>query len=155
MAATKAAAAKSNAAKEAAAKVENFAADTQKAVTESVEKMTKGVEDAAVFGQQNLDAVVKSSEIFMKAAETIGNEFAAYSKKSFDEGVAAAKDMAAAKNVSELFEMNSAFAQAAFEGFVAQATKVNELVSAAAKDASAPINERVNAATDLVKNYSI
>lgn len=140
--------------KDVAANAEAFAADAQKAVTEQVEKLTKGFEDAAAFGQKNVDAFVKSSEIAAKAAEGINNEFAAYSKKAFEESVAAAKDLAAAKNMTELFEKQTAFAQAAFEGFVAQATKLNEIYSSAAKDIAAPLSERVTAATDAVKSYT-
>ncbi|HSF91658.1 MAG TPA: phasin family protein [Paracoccaceae bacterium] len=140
--------------KDATATVEVFAADAQKTVTEQVEKLTKGFEDVAAFSQQNVDAIVKSSEIAAKAAEGINNEVASFSKKTFEESVAAAKELAASKNVTELFEKQTAFAQAAFEGFVAQATKLNEIYTSAAKDIAAPLSERVTAATEAVKSYS-
>ena len=111
----------------ATAKVEEFTADAQKSMTENMEKMTKGFEDMTAFGQENLDAIVKSSEIAAKAAEGIGSEVSAYSKKAFEEGVAAAQDLASAKNMTELMEKQTAFAQSAFEGFMSQATKMNEI----------------------------
>jgi phasin family protein len=140
--------------KDAAETVENFAADAQKAITEQFGKVTKGFEDASAFGQQNVDAFVKSSEIAAKAVEGIGSEVSAYSKKAFDNTVAAAKDLAAAKTVTELFEKQSTFAQAAFEGFVAQATKLNEIFAAAAKDVAAPVTARFNAATEAAKTFT-
>lgn len=139
--------------KAAAAKVEEFAADAQKTVTEGLEKMSKGMEEMVSFNQGTVDAVVKSSEIAAKAAEGIGSEVSAYSKKSFEDGVAAAQDLASAKNVSELVEKQTAFAQAAFEGFVSQATKMNEIYMAAAKDISAPLQARATAAADTVKAF--
>ena len=126
----------------ATAKVEEFAADAQKQMTEGMQKMTKGFEDMTAFSQDNVDAVVKSSEIAAKAAEGIGSELSAYTKKSFEDGVAAAQDMASAKNMTELMEKQTAFAQSAFESFISQATKMNEIYMAAAKDVSAPINAR-------------
>ena len=61
---------------------------------------------------------MKSSEIAAKAAEGIGTEISAYSKKSFEDGVAAAQDFASAKTLTELFEKQTSYAQTAFEGFV-------------------------------------
>ncbi len=139
--------------KTAAAKVETLAADAQKTMNEGVEKMTKGIEDMTAFGQENYDAVVKSTEIAAKAAEGIGSEVTAFSKKSFEDGVAAAQELATSKTVTELFEKQTAFAQTAFEGFVQQATKMNEIYAAAAKDIAAPLTARVTAATDSFKGY--
>lgn len=140
--------------KDAAATVETFAADAQKAFTEQFGKVTKGLEEAAAFGQQNVDALVKSSELAAKAAEGIGSEFSAWVKKSFDDSVAATKDFAGAKTVTELFEKQTAFAQTALEGFVAQATRLNDLYTAAAKDVTAPVAARFSAATSAVKSFA-
>jgi phasin family protein len=145
----------SNVVQEATAKVETLVADTQKAVTEQFEKLSKGLEGLTTFGQENVDAFVKSSEIAAKAAEGIGTEISAYSKKSFEDGVAAAQDFASAKTMTELFEKQTSFAQSAFEGFVSQATKMNEIYVAAAKDISAPLGARVTAATEALKTFSV
>lgn len=137
----------------AAAKVEEFAADAQKTMTEGMEKMTKSIEEITAFGQENVDAVVKSSEIAAKAAEGLGSELTAFAKKSFEDSVAAAQDLTSAKNMTELFEKQTAFAQSAFESFVQQATKMNEIYMAAAKDIAAPINARFTAATESMKSF--
>ena len=144
-----------NVVQEATAKVETFVADTQKTVTEQFEKLSKGLEGLTTFGQENVDAFVKSSEIAAKAAEGIGTELSAYSKKSFEDGVAAAQDFASAKTITELFEKQTSYAQSAFEGFVSQATKMNEIYVAAAKDISAPLGARVSAATEALKTFSL
>lgn len=140
---------------ETTAKVETFVADAQKTVTENFEKFTKGIEGFTAFSQENIDALVKSSEIAAKAAEGIGTEISAYSKKAFEDGVAAAQDFAGAKTLTELFEKQTAFAQSSFEGFVAQSTKLNEIFVAASKDIAAPIGARVTAATEKLKSLSL
>jgi phasin family protein len=144
-----------NVMQDATAKVESFVADTQKTVTEQFDKLSKGFEGLTTFGQENVDAIVKSSEIAAKAAEGIGTELSAYSKKAFEDGVAAAQDLASAKTMTELFEKQTSYAQSAFEGFVSQATKMNEIYVAAAKDITAPIGARVTAATDALKSFSL
>lgn len=140
--------------KEVTAKVETFVADAQKSATEQFEKLSKNFEGLTAFSQENVDAVVKSSEIAAKAAEGIGTELSTYSKKAFEDGVAAAQDLASSKTVTELFEKQTAFAQSAFEGFVGQATKMNEIYTAAAKEISAPIGARVTAATESLKTLA-
>lgn len=141
--------------KDATAKVESMAVETQKNVSEQFDKISKSFEGVTAFGQENLDAMVKSSEIAAKAAEGIGSEISAFSKKAFEDGVAAAQDLAGAKTVTELFEKQTAFAQSAFEGWMHQATKMNEIYVSAAKEISAPLGARVNAATDAMKSYSL
>lgn len=140
---------------DATAKVETLVADTQKTVSEQMEKLTKGIEGMTAFGQENVDALVKSSEIAAKAAEGIGSEISAYSKKSFEDMVAAAQDFAAAKSMTELFEKQAAFAQSSFEGFVHQSTKMNEILVAMAKDVTAPVAARMTAATEKMKSFAL
>ncbi len=145
---------KTSAKKSSAKAAEDFIADAQKTVSAQSEKFGAEFEKASSFGQETLEAVKTSGEIAAKAAEGFGAEFTAFSKKSFDDSVAVAKDMAASKSVTELLEKQTAFATAAFEGFVEQATKFNEAFAATAKEASAPINARFAAMTDMVKGYT-
>lgn len=139
---------------DATVQVETIVADTQKTLSEQLEKFTKGFEGITAFSQENLDALVKSSEIAAKAAEGINTEISAYSKKSFEETVAAAQDLASAKTMTELFEKQTAFAQSSFEGFVQQSTKMNEILAAATKDIAAPLAARATAATEKFKSLS-
>jgi len=141
-------------AKDATQAFETIAADTQKAAQEQMEKLSNGLEKLSAFSQDNVDAVMKSSEIAAKAAEGFGTELSAYSKKSFEDGVAAAQDFAAAKNVTELFEKQSAFAKSSFEALVQQSTKFNDMFAASARDVSKPLNERMTAAADAMKSFS-
>jgi len=139
---------------EATQTIEAIAADTQKAATEQFEKLAAGFEKMTAFNQDNIDAVMKSSEVASKAAEGFGTEFSTYSKKAFEDTVAAAQDFAAAKNVTELFEKQSAFAKSSFEGFVAQTTKFNDMFAATAKDVTTPLNARVGAASEAMKSFT-
>ena len=139
--------------KAATKQVEEFTAEAKKTMEEGVEKMSKGVEEATQFGQDNVEAMVASSKVVAKAAEEMNAEIIAFSKKSYEDGMAAAKEFSAVKSVSELVEKQTEFAKTTFEGFVAEATKLNDLYSNAAKNAFAPLNDRFAAAADLVKTY--
>ncbi|MGE4612692.1 MAG: phasin family protein [Paracoccaceae bacterium] len=115
----------------------------------------KGFDDLSAFGQLNVEALTQASELATKAVEGINEELTTYTKKSFEDGVAAVKDLTSVKTPTELFEKQSAFAQSAFEGFVAQATKMNEIFMAATKEVTAPINARVEATTETFKSYAV
>ena len=139
------------ASKEASAKAASLAADTQKALGANVEDFSKRLQGVSSFNQQTLEAFAKSSEIAAKAFEGIGREVAAYTKTSFEERVAAVQDLATAKTLPELFEKQTSFARSVFEGWVHQASKMNEFYTAAAKDIAAPIAQRFSAAAEEVK----
>ena len=140
-------------AKAATPKVEDFTAEAKKTFEQGAEKVTKGLEEATKFGQENVEAVVASSKIAAKAAEELNAEIVAFSKKSYEDGVAVAKELTSCKSVSEFVEKQNDFAKASFDGFMAQAAKMNDLYAAAAKNAMQPLSARFNAAVDMAKEY--
>jgi len=144
-----------SAARQATTNAETLVTETQKAMAERFEKLSKRFEGMTAFNQENLDAFVKSSEIAAKAAEGIGSEVTAYSKKAFEDSVAAAQNLASAKTLTELVEKQTAYAQTAFEGFVQQSTKMNEILVAATKEISAPLGRRMTAATERMKALAL
>ncbi len=139
-------------AKAAANKVETLVEDAQKAATEGYEKMSKGFEDFAAFNQDNIDALVKSSGIAAKAAEELGSEWMSFSKKSAQEGVAAAKEMTSVKSIPEFVEKQAELAKTSFDAFVKQSARFNEMYLAAVKDVYAPLTDRASAAADVAKS---
>lgn len=142
-------------AKAAADKVENLAADAQKAASDQFEKVAKSFEDVAAFGQDNMDAFMKSSNCAVKAAEQMNAEIISYSKRSVEDGVAAVKEMSTIKSLPEFVEIQASFAKTSMDGFMKQATKFNEMCMSAAKDVAEPMNARAAAAADLVKSYRV
>lgn len=140
--------------KEATQRVEAFATDTQKAMTAQLQKLAKGFETATAFNQETVDAVMKSSEIAAKALEGLNAEIVGYSKKAFEDGVAAAKGFASAKNAAELFEKQADYAKASVEGFMKQAAKMNEIMMSATRSAVEPIGARFTAATNVMKAFA-
>ncbi|MEM9060744.1 MAG: phasin family protein [Pseudomonadota bacterium] len=139
--------------KAATKQVEDFTAEAKKTMEEGVEKMAKGVEDVTAFNQENVEAMMTSGKVFAKATEEMNAEIIAFSKKAYEDGMAAAKEISSVKSVSEFFEKQTAFAKTSFENYVAEATKLNDIYSSAAKEAFEPLNERFTAAAEMVKTY--
>jgi len=133
-------------------KVEEFTAEAQKNLEQGVEKMTESMEDMASFGQQNMEAMIASSKRAAKAAEEMNAELAAFTKKSYEDSMAAAKDMTAAKSVTELVEKQTNFTKSMMEAFMTQSGKMSELVTTAGKECVEPLNQRVTASTEMFKS---
>jgi len=122
------------------------------AFKDSVEKSMAAVTEMNTHSKKNLEAVVASVTAATKGAEALGARAIAYSKKSVEDQVAAAKALAGAKSVQEAIEFQTAFAKSAFEAYVAEVNKMSEAVSASVKESMAPLNERVTALVERVQS---
>jgi hypothetical protein len=90
------------------------------------------------FGQDNVDAALKTFGAVSKAAQAIAVETADYAKKSFEHGTATLEKLVGAKTLDKAIEIHSDYLKSAYEGFVAQSTKVGELYAGVAKEAFKP-----------------
>ena len=94
------------------------------------------------------DAVTAAS----KGAETLGAQTMAYSKKSVDDYMAAAKSLTTAKSIQEVFELQTAWAKSTMEGYLAQVNRASETVAASLKETLTPLNARVTAAVETFQS---
>ena len=90
------------------------------------------------LGKGNVDAALKSFGVASKGMQTIAMEVTNYSKKSFEEGSAAIEKLFGAKTVEKAIEVQSDYVKSAYEGFVAEATKIGEIYTNLAKEAYQP-----------------
>ena len=65
-----------------------------------------------------------------KSAQAIAAEIADYSKKSFEESTAALEKLFGVKSIEKAIELQTEYAKTAYEGFVAEATKIGEMYTA-------------------------
>jgi hypothetical protein len=101
--------------------------------------MLKNVEDFQKLGKDNLETCMKQFDTVSKGWQVIATEFADYSKKNFENGSAALEKLLGAKSLDKAIEVQSDFVKTAYEGFVAQSTKMGELYTNLAKETYKPI----------------
>lgn len=99
--------------------------------------MTKPVE-AASFGKEAVDTGLTSLAALSKGVQAIAIESTEYVKRSFEDCGAVWQDIAKANSVERAVEIQSRYARAAYEGFVAQSTKLTGLYADMAKEAYKP-----------------
>ena len=98
----------------------------------------KSFEEFQKFGKDSVDASMKAFDAVSKSAQAIAVESADYSKRAFDDSTAAIEKLFSAKSFEKAVEIQQDYFKSAYDGFVAQATKMNELYSAFAKEAYRP-----------------
>lgn len=90
------------------------------------------------FSKEQMEAANKLAASYSKNFQQLAVEATDYSKKSLEQGAAAIEKLLGAKTLDKAIEVQADYAKQAYEGFVAQATKMGELYVAMAKDAYKP-----------------
>jgi phasin family protein len=137
---------------EAAEGIETALKTGTEAFKNGFEKAVKGYDQLLGYGKDTVEAYVKSANAAGKGAETLHNEIYAYSKQSIEDSIKAAKAVFASKSPQEAFERQTDFAKTAFETYVSEVTKLNEIVVASTKQAFEPIQGRYQAWVETVQN---
>jgi phasin family protein len=90
------------------------------------------------FGEDSMDVALNSFGGWSKNAQAIASEVADYSKKSFEDTVAAWEKLIGAKSLEKAMEVQSEYLKSSYEDFIAQSTKLGELYVDLAKEAYKP-----------------
>ena len=93
------------------------------------------------FGQDNVNAAIKTFGTLSKNAQAIAVETADYAKKSFEQGTATIEKLVGAGTLDKAIEIQSAYLKSTYEGFVAQSSKFGELYANLAKEAFKPYED--------------
>jgi hypothetical protein len=114
---------------------------TQK--TRKERPMFQSFEDTTKAGKEFMDSNLKSFASLSKSLQSLASEAGEYSKKSWESGSATLEKMFSAKSLEKAVEIQTDYAKQAYEGFVAQATKMSEIYAEMAKDAYKPFESAV------------
>jgi len=120
----------------------------------AAEKSAKIVEELADLTRGNVEALVASSKIAAKGVETLSQDAAEYSRKSFEEASAVLKSFAEVKSATDFFKLQGDYARSAFDAAVAEGARVSETVLKLAGDVAEPINSRYTVAAERVKTLA-
>ena len=101
--------------------------------------MLKNFEDFQKLGKDNMDTCMKQFGTVSKGWQAIATEVADYSKKSFEHSTAAMDSLLGAKSLEKAIEIQTDYVKTAYEGFVAQSSKLGELYTDLAKETYKPL----------------
>jgi phasin family protein len=134
----------------AKAQAETFQVAGAKALREGIDKSVASLSEINAHGKKNLDAMVESATVAQKGAEALSQQALGFAKTSWEDGVAASKELSTARSVQEFFELQTNWAKKSMERYMAELTKTNEILTSTVKDSLKPINERV---TESVETF--
>ena len=100
--------------------------------------MVKNFDDVQKMSKDGTEAAMQSLSSVSKTAQAIATESAEYARKSFEQNATTLEKLMGIRSVEGAIEVQTAYAKTAYEGFVAQATKMSALYADLAKSSYKP-----------------
>ncbi len=113
-----------------------------------MEKITQTTEQLVSFSQANVEAMVKSSQIWAAGVQDIGKTFAATAQAQMDATMATLKAFTGVKSFKDAIELQTTLARSSVESAVAETGKLTDASMKLAEQTFAPITARVNVAME-------
>ena len=121
---------------------------TQAKVKENMDKVMKTAEELFAFGQGNVEALVKSGQIWATGMQDIGKQVAATAQASFDDTMSTLKAFSSVKSVKDAFELQASFARTAFGKTLAESGRLTDASFRLTEQTLAPLTARVSLAVE-------
>jgi phasin family protein len=150
---TKAASAKSfdqtvAAMKDSMSKATSTVEASQLQMKEGITKTMKTAEEVVAFSQGNMEALIKSSQIWSTGMQDISKQMASSLQASYEEAMSAFKALTSVKSLKEAVDLQVGLARSAVEKSVTESSKYTDASFKLAEQAMAPISSRVTLAVE-------
>lgn len=140
-----------NTVKNTAEKAQTMFVEMNDRAKAAMEKTQGLFADMNEFNKGNVEALVESSKIAAKGIETLGQDAAEYTRKSFEGMTAIVKSLAAVKSPTEFMKLQSDYVRTSFDSMVAESSKTTETMLKLAGEIAQPISNRVAVAAEKIK----
>lgn len=106
----------------------------------------KTTEEIVTFGQGNVEAIVKSSQIFATGMQDLTKQIAATTQASFNEAINTFRAMTTVRSVKDALELQASLTRSTMEAALRQTTQAAETSMKVTERAMTPIAQRVTLA---------
>ena len=111
----------------------------------------KTAEQFITFGQGNIEALVKSSQIVATGLQDLSKQIAANAQAAMDETVSTFRALTSVRSVKEAMDLQASLARSTFEKAMSQTGQITETSLKLAEQAIEPIAGRVTLAVEGFK----
>ncbi len=111
----------------------------------------KTAEQFITFGQGNVEAVVKSSQIVASGLQNLSKQIAANAQTTFDETLSTMRALTTVRSIKEALELQATLARSTFEKAVAQTGQIADTSFKLAEQAFQPLANRLTLAAESFK----
>lgn len=119
-------------------------------ISKSMEKAMKSTEELFAFGQGNVEAIMKASQIWATGLQDLTKQVAATAQANLDETMNSFKTLSTAKSFKDAIDLQTGFARSAFEKSMTESGKLTDASFKLAEQALAPITARMTQAMDAM-----
>jgi phasin family protein len=122
--------------------------ETQAKVKQGMEKAMKTAEELVSFSQGNLEAILKSGQIWAAGMQDLSKQVAATAQASFDETMSTFKALTSVKSLKDAMDLQASLARATMEKTLTESGKLTDASFKLTEQAIAPITARVTLAVE-------
>lgn len=123
---------------------------TQDQFAKAAETQFKAADELAAYGKSNVDAFIQAGTIFFHGFEEIARTVVGITQAQVEANMTTAKSLIAAKTMTELTDLQNAYAKSTFDHAVAEATHLSELAIKITNEAIEPLSARVTATIEQI-----
>jgi len=123
---------------------------TQDQFAKAAETHFKAADEIAAFNKSNVEAFIQAGTIFFQGFEQIARTVVGLTQAQVETNMNTAKSLIAAKTVTELTDLQNAYAKSTFDHAVAEATQLSELAIKITNEAIEPLSARVTATIEQI-----
>jgi len=134
--------------KEGVAKATAGIETTHASVKQGMEKAMKTAEEFVAFGQGNMEAFVKSGQIWAAGVQDLSKHVAATAQATFEESMSTFKALTSVKSLKDAMDLQASFARSALEKTMSESGKLTDASMKLTEQALAPITARVTLAVE-------
>jgi phasin family protein len=117
-------------------------ADAGERGQEVARRSQKAIEELTEVSRGNVEALVDAGKIAVEGARSIGQDVVETGREGVEQAADAVRALAEAKSASEFIQLQSEFARAQFDRFVAESSRLTETFVKLAGEAIQPIQTR-------------
>lgn len=121
---------------------------TQAKVKEGMEKAMKTAEEFVAFGQGNVEAFVRSGQIWAAGVQDLTKQVAATAQATFEESMSTFKALSTVKSLKDAMDLQASFARSALEKTMSETGKLTDASFKLTEQALAPITARMTVAVE-------
>ena len=118
-------------------------------IKQGVTRAMTTAEQIAQFHQGNLEAFVKSGQIWATGLQDLSKHMATQAQTTMEETISTFRAMTGVKSLKEALDLQTSFARTSMEKALSEGSKLTETGMKLAEQAAAPITARVNAAVEV------
>ncbi len=106
--------------------------------------MSNQFEEAQKMGKDQMETFSSSTASMARGFQAIATETTDYSKRSMESTSSHVEKLLGVRSLDQAIQLQTEFAKAQAEGFIAQATKIGEIYRDMAKEAFRPMESVMN-----------